>query len=1002
MTTVSEPRLPEQGPANVFVGRSHELDELRAGLTDALAGRARLFMLVGEPGIGKTRMADEVTGYARTRGARVLWGRFWEGEGAPAFWPWMQVIRSYAEERSSALLQSDMGPGAADIARVVPEIAERLPGLSMSLALEAAQERFRLFESVTTFLKNAAKATPLVLVFDDLQWADKPSLLLLHFLAREMRDARLLLIGTYRDADIQHHHPHGELIGKVARESRCIVLSGLSEPDVAHLIEATWGLKPRDSLVQTVHERTEGNPLFVTELLRLLASEARQEFPQDVASWSLRIPHGVRHTIRRRLEKLTEAQRRILAVASVIGRDFSLGVLERVRGESGATTRGHLVEALGEARAIGVVSEVPNRPASYRFAHALVRDTLYDDLSTAERLRLHSQVGAALEELSAGTPELYLAELAYHFYKITPTGDVDKAISYALRAAEYSTGRVAYEDAARHYELALSAHELKLSSRSVTAGATERDVLRRHCEIGLALGESQYKAGDMPKSVESFKRVADLARQIGAPDLIGRAALGAAGRSVRSGIDQGALALLEEAAALGDAHTPVHVQVLSRLAMALRLVGAHERSGQLSARAVELARTLDDPRALAYALDARRFVQWGPCEERLATATEIMGLAEAVGDTEMALWNRLSRLIALLELGDMVAVDAEIHAQAQMAADLREPFYVWITAVQRAMRAMLGGHFEKAEALMMEAFTMGRRVQRETATQLFAVQIFVLRGEQGRLEELAAGVSASADRFQTAPVWRAGLAYMYSELGRSEDARRELECVVATGLQTWPRDPDWLAAVVLLAQACAFLGDAARADTLYDLLLPYGGRNVVLGDMAACLGSTSRTLGMLAATMCRWTEAARHFEDALEMNTRIGARPHVARTQHAYAAMLLARSEPGDRERALRLLTAACATFAELGMTSHRDKASALRTNAAGTAAPDHERAPLPRSFRSDGSYWDITYEGTSVRLKQNKGMQYVAYLLRHPGREFHVADLLTCDRRKSGRPAQC
>lgn len=982
-----------------FIGRERELQALDAGLSDALAGRGRLLMLVGEAGIGKTRIADELASTARRQKARVLWGSCWEGDGAPAFWPWTQVVRAYVQDREATALKAEMGPGAADIAQVIPDVCERLPDLRAPSVLESAQEQFRLFDSMTTFLKNAAKAQPLVLIFDDLHWADRSSLLLLHFLARELRDARLLVVGAYRDVELPDNSL-AELISKLTREGQRIDLRGLNEAEVSRLIEPAWGAKPPAGLVATLHHRTEGNPFFVTEMVGLLASQPRPARPEEVESWAVGIPHGVRQTIRCHLDKLSRAHRRVLAVASVIGREFGLDVLDRISPEDAEMRRTHLLEAVDAARATAVVSEVPNLVRRYRFSHALVRETLYDDLPTPERLRLHYRIGTALEELAGAHPEPYLAELAHHFCMAAPSGHLEKAIHYAVRAGDQCSSRVAYEEAVRHYERAAQCHALQLSHEN-GAHAVQRPedtLLREQCEILLALGHARYRAGAAAKAIDCFKSVADLARRVRAPDLLGRAAIGAAGRwGVRSGMDPSALALLDEAAsALGEGVTAVHVGVLSRLGMALQLAGPHDRSVTLVEQAVQLARQLGEPGPLAYALDARRFVRWRPenCEERLAAATEINALADKAGDTEMVLWNHLSRLIALLELGDMQAADAEIQTQAQMAADLRQPFYLWITVVHRAMRALLQGRLEEAEGLITEAHAMGRRVQRETATQIFGVQMFVLRGEQGRLHELADGVMWFVEHYPTAPAWRAGLAHVYSETGRLADARREFDYLATNRFHSLPSGPDWLIAVVLLAQVCNVLDDAARAAELYDLLLPYARRNVVLADMAACFGSASRTLGMLATTMRRWEDAAQHFEDALRMNARMTARPYTAHTQHAYASMLLTRGRPADRDEARQRLAAAIATYEELGMQSYRDKAIALRD----VRRPEHGVAEVYPStapaqgasvFREEGDYWTISYEGTVIRQRNTKGLRYMAQLLRYPGKEFHVADLL-------------
>jgi len=292
---ISDPHALDSLAGGVFVGRQREMGELKAALEDALSGRGRLMTLVGEPGIGKTRTALELATYAGLRGAQVLWGRSYEEQGVPPYWPWVQAIRSYVRERDPELLRSEMGAGAADIAEVVSDVRERLPDLQPAPQLEPEQARFRLFDSIASFLKTASQRQPLVLVLDDLHWADQPSLLLLQFVARELGGARLLLLGTYRDVELSRQHPLAEALGELTRERlfQRVILRGLSEHDVGRFIEMAAGVAPPPALVTSVYTQTEGNPLFVTEVVRLLVQEGEMGSEMiDRDSWTVRIPGG--------------------------------------------------------------------------------------------------------------------------------------------------------------------------------------------------------------------------------------------------------------------------------------------------------------------------------------------------------------------------------------------------------------------------------------------------------------------------------------------------------------------------------------------------------------------------------------------------------------------------------------------------------------------------------------------------------------------------------------
>ena len=403
----------------VFVGRQQEMGELRACLEDALSGRGRLVTLVGEPGIGKTRTAQELTTYAGLRGVQVLWGRCYEEQGMPPYWPWVQAIRSYVRERDPEQLRSEMGAGAADIAEVVSDVKERLPHLQPAPQLEPEQARFRLFDSIAFFLKTASQRQPLVLVLDDLHWADQPSLMLLQFVARELGGARLLLLGTYRDVELSRQHPLAETLGELTRERlfQRVLLRGLSRDDVGRFIEVTSGAEAHDSLVQAVYTQTEGNPLFVTEVVRLLVQEgevgARHDEPlRQSDSWTVRIPEGVREVIGRRLNRLSQRCNDALTIASVLGREFELA---QIRPLIEDMTDDRLLEVLEEALGARIIEEMPRTVGRYQFTHALTQETLAAELSTTRRVRLHARIAGALEELYGENAEAHAAELAHHF-----------------------------------------------------------------------------------------------------------------------------------------------------------------------------------------------------------------------------------------------------------------------------------------------------------------------------------------------------------------------------------------------------------------------------------------------------------------------------------------------------------------------------------------------------------------------------------------------------------
>jgi predicted ATPase len=552
---VGKPRQPsDRGPGAVFVGRDRELAELRAGLQDAAAGRGRLFLVVGEAGIGKTRLAEELAREAAKTAATVLWGRCWDGEGAPPYWPWTQALRGLLRVTEAQGVPTALGAGAAYLAHLVPELRTRVPGLQPLTASHVEEHaRFYLFDAATTFLKRAAAVSPLVLVFDDLQWADTSSLLLLHFLSHELRNTRILVIATYRDADVRLAPAVATILGGLVGDGNHLPLEGLTEAEVARFIERTAGRAGHPALVRAVHRETDGNPFFVDEVVRLLAASGGFQHPDHSRAGRLPVPHGVRAAIARRLARVPAPCREVLVMASVIGSEFDVACLA----QAGGMTAEHLMEALGRALAHEIIAEVRGAPNVYRFSHALVREALYQDLAPGERVKLHRQIGEALETLYRGHPEAHLAELAHHFVQARPGGDARKAVDYAVRAARRAAASLAYDEAAALYRRALEAHE---------STADER----QRCEMLLALGDVQWRTEDGSDLRETFRQAAELARRVGDTTLLAQSALGLAGESsgrlwVESGaVDWSLVSLLEEAPTSSATVTPPFARDCSR------------------------------------------------------------------------------------------------------------------------------------------------------------------------------------------------------------------------------------------------------------------------------------------------------------------------------------------------------------------------------------------------------------------------------------------------------
>jgi DNA-binding SARP family transcriptional activator len=911
LVTVSEPASETQ--RSPFVGRTAELGELLTGLDDALAGRGRLFLLSGEPGIGKSRLAEELVAQARDRGARILVGRCWEAGGAPAYWPWMQSLRSYVRETESAALRLQLGAGAGELAHILPELRELLPGLPEPLSVESESARFRLFDATAEFLRNASSTQPLVLILDDLHAADAPSLLLLQFLARELGSARLLVLGTYRDLDPIPGHDLTAMLTEVTREpvARRLALGGLSENDVADYVELTASEIASPELVAALHEETEGNPLFIGEMVRLLALEGVD--PKSAGA-AIVIPQSVRDVIARRLAHLSEECNRVLVLASVLGREFAVGTLARV----GSVSEDELLETLDEAMAARVVSDVPAGPGRLRFAHVLMRDTLYERLTTARRVRLHRTTVEALEALSGGEPGSHLAELAHH---AIAGSDFDRGLLYARRAADRALALLAYEEAARLYETALEALDLSAPSDD-----------RVRCELLLALGEARIRAGASPSAKQTFLDAAGLARRLGLTHELARAAAGYGGRIVwvRAGGDDRLVPLLEEGlAALADKDIELRTRLLARLAGALRDEHSRDRRDRLTTEALELARNAGNSAALAYALAGRAHAITAPdtIDECLALGTELRDVATLSGDRERVVAAHAIRFVAQLMVGDVRGAEADLAASSVIAQELGQPAQLWDVCAARALLALAGGRLAEADELVAQAWALGEHAVPEGALPIYHLQQYGLRDLRGGVEEVEPAIRTLVAGFPARPIFRCVLAHLHARLGRLPEARRELEHLAGGHFSALPFDQEWLYGMSLLSETAALVDDADSAAALYELLAPWGALNAVdVGE--GFRGSISRYLGILSTTMSRWDDAARHFEDALEMNERMGARPWLALTQHDYGRMLLARNGLEDRRRAGEVLREALATYHELGLQGYAAGAESLLLDA--------------------------------------------------------------------------
>ncbi len=890
--------------AEIFVGRRRELEALCAALDTACEGHVRLAFLAGEPGIGKTRTALELAAQASKHDAVIAWGRCHEEAGAPPYRPWAQILGTVAAAQDASDLRADLGAGGPDIAEIVPDIRARLPDLDPPPAAlsDPSETRFRLFGSIARFLVNHSRRRPLVLIFDDLHWADGPTLRLLEFLTQEMAEGRLLVIGTYRDTDLSRRHLLSDTLGALIRVPHVVRLhlSGLDIEDVSDFATTAAGITLPPWLTSAIHSQTEGNPLFVRELVRFLQQQGHFDLASSaMIPRTIRLPEGIREAIGRRLNLLSATCNDVLATAAVVGHEFRLDVLLRA---SRPHTEDAVLEALDEALAAHIVEETS--PGLYQFTHTLLRITLYDELRTGERRRRHNAVGEAVEAVHRHDPTPAMSNLAYHFRAAGLGSAIDRAIDYATRAGRNADAALAFEEAIDSFQNALDMLDTK-----------EVDNPDLRCQLMFALGEARRKAND-PAAQATLRAAADIARSRKLHDVLAEAALSHAEAAMRyvTHLDVRSGELLQDALdLLPPSEVRLRIRVMSALARDRLHKGRLDEARAIGSRAIAMARQQNDPAALVRALAAISDFPWQPheTEESLRNAIEMADAGARANDPEVTIRAHFHRATIMLELGDIKGVSAAVEEMARLSAHLRQPFLSSYEHAFRGRLALMRGALGEAEEFI-------RRVQQvrlfDRENDIAAQMIFTLRRERGQLGMLGPVVAMFVRQTAMAAIWRPALALLYVELGDLDSARTVFDDLASDDFQSIPEDARWTTCIAYLAEVCVTLVDRPRASRLYQLLLPWSGRNLGVG--IECLGSSDRFLALLAALNERWPDAERHFEKALAMNDRIGAILPREHTRRDYADMLVTRGDPGDRVRASAYLDTAEGHASTLGLTA--------------------------------------------------------------------------------------
>ncbi|HEY7732541.1 MAG TPA: AAA family ATPase [Gaiellaceae bacterium] len=968
MPPTTLPATLRSTPAFPFVGRATELARLRTLLPRARGEGRRAALVGGEAGSGKSRLVREFAREAAADGALVLCGECDAVVRTP-YQAFADCLDQLVRLSEPAQLQIDLGPAGGELTRLLPDLPARVRRLPDPVSGDPDTERHRFQTAVNDLLTGASARVPILLVLEDLHWADGPTLALLRHLVR-VSEARLLLLATFRDTDAEMP---GELSDALVdlRRSEDVVrfrLEGLTDDDIADLVaQAAGGHRSAGThdLARTIGALTAGNPFLVCELWRTLVETEAIELDEEGIRLTrsldeLGTPDSVREVVSRRLARLEPTTADLLELAAVAGGEFGFDVLRAAARLPDADLRA----ALDEAVASGMLEEVNATKLGFRFTHELVRRALYDRLGGLRRAELHARVGEALEQVYARDVNRVLAGLAHHLAAAAPFGNTARAVDYTVRAAQAARAALAYDDAAALLRTAL---ELGI----IDAGA--------RVEVQLELGDVFNRAGRTVEALESFRAAAETARRLRDPGLLARAAIGTDDAGWRPGIaEESAVELLEEAAAgLGEQETAQRVMLLASLGRALSRAGDADVSAAAHAIGLESARRLGDPRALAAILKCTycQYDAWG-VPEVLELLGEAQRLGEELGDVELAAEAMSWRIPGFVALCDLDGAERELARLLDVAAQTRQPFMLHVAEHYASALALCAGRLAEAEEQAHRSHEWSRQLIGRDASGVYGILMFGVRREQGRLPELAPVVRLLARPDRHSGPWRPALAVVLAELGMVEEAAQELERVRRDGLDALRRSL-WHASLIYLTDACSIAGDARLAELLYPELAPLSGRLVMVGHLVACYGAADRYLGMLAGTIGDHELAETHLTAAAELNRRTGALTWLAHTHFEHGRLLLSR----DADRARGHLREAAALAGRHQLVGLQGRIAELGPNGApSTALPDGlsaREADVLRLLAAGRSNREI---GSELHISEHTAANHVRSILRKTG----------------------
>lgn len=958
-----------------MIGREGAVAALRRVVDTAASSHGGLMLVTGEAGIGKTTLVADAAAYARDVGALVLSGMTLGEEAAPGYWPWTQIVRGLRRCPEWTEARADAGSAVDSLLGAGP----RTPSLSGLPDLPDTAE-FELHDAVTTLLVAAARHRPIVVVLDDLHWSDPESVKLLEFVARHTWFERILLIGTYRDGEVDSaEHPLHERLTRLAGKATMLTLTGLDVVGIRELITRTTGTSPDEDLAAEVHRRTGGNPFYAEQTIRLHDAGGRHDA----------VAPGVAAAINARLAQLPDEVTELLIAAAVLGDRFDLRLLAAVSSTTAADLRPVLDTAV-TARLI--VADGEDR---YAFVHALVREVLYAAIDDEDRGKRHADVVRCLEA-GIGQPARPLPwELAHHAYRAVAVIGPDAARAHLRNAIGDACGRLAPDEVSQH---ARRAAELVPHDRPL-----ERATIR------MQLADTLHCAGELTESRTIYGDVLADARQLGDAQLLANAALGIheLGSGGAADVGREEIATLDEAHhALTDsgvsADDPLAVRVLAAASRARLHVAADEsdvaQARDLADRALTLARSSGDQMALGAALIARHDAAWAPGTgaERLTLADEMRAVGRRNADEELQLRGSLLRMVALLEHGDPRAFD-EHKAFTALVDGVDTARWRMTQRSRHGTLATLTGRFDDAGTAIDEAKVLGERIGEAGTDELWVEQRWVLAMLRGE-SELATEFGHRMDAFDASiePFVSAVAAAQFGARASVDDVRAAADLV-----QT---HPPMFAPLFLRGQAqlAAATRDAVVCAEVRKALLPLRNLWAVVAGGGAVHGPYAYWIAQLDLAVGELDDAVDGFTAAVSAADRLGARPWSVEARYSLAQALHARDAAGDAQRAAELAVEVHSEATELQMSWTAQQAGALTDtlraapgaatevqNQAEPSPVDPTAEPGTNEFRFDGSVWVLRYAGHSAHLPDAKGLRDLHVLLSRPGIEVPAAELV-------------